>query len=134
MGAQNLHTHDPDKCFCTSTDFEAVALGKIILTINWRQKIIQCSVQRECLLSLSLICSNIMCVPKYCPGPMATGKRDMEKVQRRTTRTNGRLQIQTKSEKSMELEFFYREKTKKFNKELESKETATEKGPEKIKL
>lgn len=65
---------------------------------------------------------------------MATGKRDMEKVQRRTTRTNGRLQIQTKSEKSMELEFFYREKTKKFNKELESKETATEKGPEKIKL
>lgn len=65
---------------------------------------------------------------------MATGKRGMERVQKTTTRTSERVQIQAKSENSMELEFFYREKTSKFNNELESKEIATEKGPEKIKL
>lgn len=64
---------------------------------------------------------------------MTTGKRGTETVQR-TTRTSERVQIQARPENSMELEFFYREKTSKFNKELESKEIVTEKGPEKIKL
>lgn len=87
MEALNLYTSS-DKCFCT-TDFQAAALGKIILNYKLETE----GYIMQCLVGVPLPhWQQYLCMRKCCSGLMATGERSMEKVQR-TTRTNERYRF-----------------------------------------